>query len=97
MARVPAALKSCGAAAEESTMTWPDARSELSDAERTLLETLSGLPRLHPIVSMFAFGPTPYRQDARSWSISVRWPWIASDAASSCSTRSEQPLVFTSA
>jgi hypothetical protein len=44
-------------AAEEKGMTWPPSHHHLSEAERNLLATLSELPRLHPIVSMFAFAP----------------------------------------
>jgi len=40
-------------------MTWPPSHHHLSDAERNLLATLSELPRLHPIVSMFAFAAPP--------------------------------------
>jgi hypothetical protein len=47
-------------------MTWPNSRDQLSEAERNLLATLSQLPRLHPIVSMFAFGPSPYRADGHA-------------------------------
>jgi hypothetical protein len=40
-------------------MTWPASQNRLSDAERTLLATLSELPRVHPIVSMFSFDRAP--------------------------------------